>query len=134
MMWRAGLAALGLRSATGKERWLHLADDKLEPYPRSWLARSLRLNLGSAQQERNPLSKQQEQNPLSKMQASVVDLVCEGFSTDEIAQRLGISRNTVLNHLKVAYRKLDVNLRPALAVRPWAEVKSQVSPGLGRPF
>jgi DNA-binding CsgD family transcriptional regulator len=105
---RAGLAALGLRSATGKERWLHLADDKLERYPRSWLARSLKLS---------PESAQKEQNRLSKMQASVVDLVCEGFATDEIAKRLGISRNTVLNHLKVAYRKMGVNSRPALVVK-----------------
>ena len=50
------------------------------------------------------------------MQDAVVRLVCEGLPTDAIAKRLNLSRNTVLNHLKVIYKKLGVNSREALVV------------------
>jgi DNA-binding CsgD family transcriptional regulator/tetratricopeptide (TPR) repeat protein len=104
---RAALAAMALYRATGKTRWLHLAEDKLERYPRSWLVR----RLDRATFEARPASE-----ALSKMQGTITRLVCEGFSTDEMASKLGLSRNTVLNHLKVVYRKLGVNSRGALVV------------------
>ncbi len=104
---RAALTALGLHRATNKSRWLHLAEDKLERYPNSWIARGL---------TEIPKQSNEERLPLSAMQESVTSLVCEGRSTDEIAEKLGISRNTVLNHLKVVYRKLGVNSRQGLVV------------------
>jgi DNA-binding CsgD family transcriptional regulator len=104
---RAALAAIGLYRATGKTRWLHLAEDKLERYPRSWLARSLNHVAAEAQPDGVALS---------KMQGVVMRLVCEGLSTEAMAQRLGLRPNTVLNHLKVVYRKLGVNSRAALVV------------------
>jgi DNA-binding CsgD family transcriptional regulator len=105
---RAGLAAIGLHRATGKGRWLALAEDKLERYPRSWLARSLA--------QIAPAEAQSDGVALSKQQAIVVRLVCEGLSTEVMAERLGLSRNTVLNHLKVVYSKLGVNSRAGLVV------------------
>lgn len=106
---RAGLAAIGLHHATGKARWLALAEDKLERYPRSWMARSLG--------EMAPAVQTDETTALSKQQAVVMRLVCEeGLSTEAMAQRLGLSPNTVLNHLKVVYSKLGVNSRAALVV------------------
>lgn len=53
---------------------------------------------------------------LSPMQGEVARLVCEGLSPKAIAEKLGLSRHTVLNHLKVAYKKLGVNSREALVV------------------
>jgi DNA-binding CsgD family transcriptional regulator len=103
---RAGSTSLALYQATGKTRWLHLAEDKLERYPRSWLVRNLGKALPAAQPDAG----------LSRMQSAVTRLVCEGLSTDTIAQRLGLSRNTILNHLKVVYRKVGVNSREALVV------------------
>lgn len=105
---RAALTALALYRATSKSRWLHLAEDKLERYPHSWLARNLAKSVIG--QREIPETK------LSKMQRVVLDLICEGLSTDAIAQRLTLSRNTVLNHLKVVYKKMGVNTRGALVV------------------
>lgn len=104
---RAALTALALHRATDKPRWLHLAEDKLERYPNSWIARGL---------TQVPRQVREEQVALSAMQQSVTNLICQGHSTDEIAKTLGISRNTVLNHLKVVYRKLGVNSRQGLVV------------------
>jgi DNA-binding CsgD family transcriptional regulator len=104
---RAASAAMALFRTTGKTRWLHLAEDKLERYPKSWLVRRL--------SEVSPNLKPAG-NPLSKMQDTVTRLVCEGLSTDAIAERLSLSRNTVLNHLKVVYRKMDVRSREGLVI------------------
>jgi DNA-binding CsgD family transcriptional regulator len=101
---RAAATALALHRATAKSRWLHLAEDKLERYPRSWLSRNAANSLPEATVA------------LSKMQRTVTELTCEGLSTDEIAGRLGLSRNTILNHLKVVYRKIGVKTRQALVV------------------
>jgi DNA-binding CsgD family transcriptional regulator len=100
---RAGASALALYRATGKKRWSHLAEDKLEPYPRSWLTKTAE-------------AAAQPKVDLSKMQRVVTELTCEGLSTDEIAKRLDLSRNTILNHLKVVYKKVGVNTRQGLVV------------------
>jgi DNA-binding CsgD family transcriptional regulator len=103
--FRAAATALALYKATSKSRWLHLAEDKLDEYPRSWLSR------------RAAKSPHKQPDPgLSRMQATVTQLICEGLTTDDIARRLKLSRNTILNHLKVVYRKVGVNSRQALVV------------------
>jgi DNA-binding CsgD family transcriptional regulator len=104
---RGALTAQALFRATKASRWLHRAEDKLENYPRSWLARDV-AKLSSIEERPAVL--------LSKMQRVVMQLVCEGLSTDEMADRLGLSRNTVLNHLKIVYKKIGVKSREALVV------------------
>lgn len=103
---RAGLASLALYRATNKARWLHLAEDKLERYPRSWLVRNF-TKLAADKSSDTPV-------PLSQMQSAVTRLLCDGLSTAEIGRQLAISPNTVLNHLKIIYKKLGVNSRGAL--------------------
>jgi DNA-binding CsgD family transcriptional regulator len=107
---RAARSALALYRITGKSRWLHLAEDKLEKYPRAWLSRELRLST------RGQSGGAHGRPKLPRMQDAVVRLVCEGLPTGTIAKRLDLSRNTVLNHLKVIYKKLGVNSREALVV------------------
>jgi DNA-binding CsgD family transcriptional regulator len=102
--WRAGRTALRLFEATGKDRWRHLAEDKLEPYPRSWLVRET----SEGQAHGNaPIA-------LPPRQRKVLDMLCQKMTTAEIAGDLGLSPHTVRNHLKAVFRAYQVNSRAAL--------------------
>jgi DNA-binding CsgD family transcriptional regulator len=103
--WRAGRTALGLREATKKERWQHLAEDKLEGYPQSWLAREVARSV--APPEKIPVK-------LPRMQRKVLDMLCQKMTTKEIAATLTLSPHTIRNHLKAVFRAYDVNNRAAL--------------------
>jgi DNA-binding NarL/FixJ family response regulator len=50
---------------------------------------------------------------LSAREVEVLSLVAEGLSDTEVAERLYLSRRTVGNHLRGAYRKLGVKSRTA---------------------
>jgi DNA-binding CsgD family transcriptional regulator len=103
--WRAGRTALSLREATDKDRWHHLAEDKLEAYPRSWLAREV--VRAAAPPARKPVK-------LPPMQRKVLDMLCQKMNTKEIAATLELSPHTIRNHLKAVFRAYDVNNRAAL--------------------
>ncbi|MBQ9067959.1 MAG: response regulator transcription factor [Eggerthellaceae bacterium] len=69
--------------------------------------------------ETTPISAGQ-QSPavdLSRRQLQLVRFVAEGRSNGEIAAELGISANTVKNHLAAIFDKLNVNNRTELALR-----------------
>lgn len=102
--WRAGRTALALLDATKKERWQHLAEDKLERYPQSWLARDIH--------DRTMV--QPETVKLPRMQRKVLDMLCQKMSTSEIAAALGLSPHTIRNHLKAVFRAYQVNNRASL--------------------
>lgn len=55
----------------------------------------------------NKISKQSSN--LSNREKEVLDLLCEGGSYREIAEKLFVSPNTVRFHLKNIYKKLEVN-------------------------
>jgi DNA-binding CsgD family transcriptional regulator len=48
----------------------------------------------------------------------VVTLIAEGRSNQQIADELFISTNSVKTYIRTAYRKIDVNSRPAAIL--WA--------------
>ncbi len=108
--WRAGRTALRLFEATGKERWRRLAEDKLKPYPRSWLVRETATQNAAVTAVKLP-----------RMQRTVLEMLCRKMTTAEIAQELGLSEHTVRNHLKAVFRAYGVNNRAALV----AEVASR---------
>ena len=56
----------------------------------------------------------------------VLGLVAQGLSDEEIAGKLGVSRNTIRNHVSAIYHKLGVHRRSAVVV--WARER-----GLGSP-
>ncbi len=55
-------------------------------------------------------------NSLTRSERTVVELVSEGLSNAEIADRLSISRRTVESHLYHAYPKLEISNRVELAL------------------
>ncbi|HYD32505.1 MAG TPA: response regulator transcription factor, partial [Azospirillaceae bacterium] len=48
---------------------------------------------------------------LTERETDILWGIAKGFTYGDIAERLGISRNTVLTHIKNIYRKLEVNSR-----------------------
>ena len=67
-----------------------------------------------------PLAKsipEQETVHLSQRETSVAQLIAEGLANKEIADRLGISTETVRGHLKNIYEKLHVRSRTEAAVK-----------------
>ncbi|MGH2543532.1 MAG: response regulator [Ardenticatenaceae bacterium] len=55
-------------------------------------------------------------NPLSPREMEILIFITKGYSNKEVAYRLGISRQTVKNHVTAILRKLDVNDRTQAAV------------------
>ncbi len=67
-----------------------------------------------------------ELSALSARAREVLGLVAQGLADDEIAAKLGISRNTLRNHIAAIYARLGVHRRSAVVV--WARER-----GLGLP-
>lgn len=55
---------------------------------------------------------------LSAREREVLGLICEGHSDVQMAELLGLSENTVRNHIAALYRKIGVNRRTAAVI--WA--------------
>jgi DNA-binding CsgD family transcriptional regulator len=55
--------------------------------------------------------------PLTAAEAAVAELVCDGRTLAQIAQRRGVSVNTVKSQLRQVFRKLEVDSRVALVRR-----------------
>jgi DNA-binding NarL/FixJ family response regulator len=53
----------------------------------------------------------EEERVVSKREEEVLQLIADGCSTSEVAQRLYISQKTVKNHLASIYEKLDARDR-----------------------
>lgn len=102
--WRAGRAALALFRASGKERWLHAAEAQLKPYTHSWLGEDLRL-AREGKTFRVQLPPQQQR---------VFEMLSQKMTTEQIADKLGLSQHTIRNHLKAVFKAYGVNNRSAL--------------------
>lgn len=61
------------------------------------------------------VSKSEAADLLSERECEVLALVVEGLTNREVGQELGIARNTVKNHLRSIYAKLDVKNRTEAA-------------------
>ena len=85
----------------------------------SWLSQRIVERLATVWRRNDAGSGQTpEVASLPKRVREVLDLVAQGLSDDEIAARLGISKNTVRNHVRVIYERLDIRKRSAVVV--WA--------------
>ncbi len=94
----------------------------------SWLEKHLEDELGAHRDPGEPL------HPLSNREMEVLSYVTQGMSNKEIAALLGISYQTVKNHVTSILRKLSVDDRTQAAVyalrRGWFRLYDQgISPG-----
>lgn len=55
---------------------------------------------------------------LTDREREVLGLICQGRDDGEMSRTLGLSRNTVRNHIAALYRKIGVNRRAAAII--WA--------------
>jgi DNA-binding CsgD family transcriptional regulator len=103
--WRAALCALGLYEATRDRRWVSRAVQKIDAWPRSWIARRVAeaTNASVMPLERIPPAKRE-----------VLELLRSGRRNSEIARALGRSPHTVRNQLASLFQTFNVKSRAEL--------------------
>jgi PAS domain S-box-containing protein len=78
----------------------------------SWLSRSILDKLATLRRPQpSPAAAE-----LSQRERQVLDLICDDLDDTAVAERLGLSRNTVRNHVASIYAKLGVNRRSGAVV------------------
>lgn len=58
-----------------------------------------------------------EDQRLTRSERDIVELVCEGLTNTQIAERLGVSPRTIQGHLLKVFRKFAVSTRAELVAR-----------------
>jgi len=99
--WRAALCSLLLHEVTQDTGWLEKATALAKPYPRSFFA----VETESRQNAPNPLLH------LTRRQREVAELLYDGKQTDQAAACLGISPDTVRQHIGKIYRTIGARNR-----------------------
>jgi RNA polymerase sigma factor (sigma-70 family) len=69
---------------------------------------------------------QSELSTLTEREREVLDLLAQGLTNKEIAEKLVITTNTVKRHLKAIFEKLDVHTRSAATAKATGEKKFKV--------
>ena len=78
----------------------------------SWLSRSIMDRLATLRRP-GPVTPAVE---LSPREREMLELICGDMDDDAIAERLGLSRNTVRNHVARLYAKIGVNRRSGAVI------------------
>jgi PAS domain S-box-containing protein len=84
----------------------------------SWFGQKIVERLANLAHSAGPARPGPEIASLTARAREVLGLVAQGLSDDEIAAKLGVTRNTVRNHLSAIYGKLGVHRRSAVVI--WA--------------
>jgi len=96
----------------------------------SWFSQTVMEKLANLRQPRPP-GPQSQLAALTMREREVLELICQGLGDNEIAQLLGLSRNTVRNHVATLYGKIDVHRRSAAIV--WARERGITGPNGKKP-
>lgn len=104
----------------------------------SWLGQKIVEKVASLTRTSGPSSKVPEVSSLPGRVREVLSLIAQGLSDEDIAAKLGITKNTVRNHVSAIYRKLGIRKRSAVIV--WARErglgatpKPRITPTKSRP-
>lgn len=84
----------------------------------SWFTRTIIEKVKALRQIRQPEQRASDLEILSDREREVLGLICEGRSDVQMSDLLGLSQNTVRNHIASLYRKIGVNRRSAAII--WA--------------
>jgi PAS domain S-box-containing protein len=84
----------------------------------SWFSRTVIEKLAELRHTDRPGSRSAGSTDLTSREQEVLGLICEGLNDAGIAERLGLKRNTVRNHVSTIYGKIDVHSRSGAVV--WA--------------
>jgi PAS domain S-box-containing protein len=84
----------------------------------SWFSRTVVEKLAGLRRATSPLLPSAELDELTDRERDILDLICQGQSDEAMSKTLGLSRNTIRNHISSLYRKIGVNRRSAAII--WA--------------
>lgn len=79
----------------------------------SWFSRTVMEKLAQVRRPHAPAS---EVDTLTGREREVLEWICNGHGDARIAEALGLSRNTVRNHVATLYSKIGVNRRSAAVI------------------
>lgn len=82
----------------------------------SWFSRSIIEKLAQLRRPAAQRGSMTELADLTMREREILGLMCEGLDNQAIGSRLGLSRNTVRNHVASIYSKLDVHNRSGAIV------------------
>ncbi len=91
----------------------------------SWFSQTVIEKLANLRQP-NRAAPRAEMSALTLREREVLELICEGLTDNEISEKLGLSRNTIRNHVATLYGKIDVHRRSAAVV--WARERGVTGP------
>lgn len=91
----------------------------------SWFSRSVVEKLAALRQSSRPRAAGADLHDLTAREREILGLICQGLSDHQMSELLGLSRNTIRNHVWSLYQKLGVNRRAAAII--WARERGIVS-------
>jgi PAS domain S-box-containing protein len=91
----------------------------------SWFSQTVIEKLANLRQP-NRSGNRAELAALTLREREVLELICQGLTDNEISEKLGLSRNTIRNHVATLYGKIDVHRRSAAVV--WARERGITGP------
>jgi DNA-binding CsgD family transcriptional regulator len=94
-------------------------------FTRSIIDRLKGLRQVSKQEVATPADLSMDIDLLTQREREVLGLICEGHSDLDMSKKLGLSENTVRNHIASLYRKIGVNRRSAAII--WARERAITS-------
>lgn len=88
----------------------------------SWFTRTIVEKFRALRQTSQPPARNGDLDMLTERERDILALICEGRSDLDMSRILGLSQNTVRNHVASLYRKIGVHRRSAAII--WARERA----------